>query len=38
MFGSFESTFVTAELTAALIGSYIVIGVPSIGLKMVNER
>src|SRR5262249_22692499 len=37
-FGSLVITFCTARDTAALIGSYIVIGEPSIGLKMVTGR
>src|ERR1700704_5958200 len=36
--GSFESTFATAWLTAALIVSYIVMACPSIGLKMITGR
>ena len=38
MFESLVSTFCTAALTAALTGSYIVIGVPSIGLNTVTAR
>src|SRR5262249_42434665 len=37
-FGSLVITFCTARDTVALIGSYIVIGLPSIGLKIVTGR
>ena len=37
-FESLVSTFCTAGATAALTVSYIVIGVPSIGLKTVTGR
>ena len=38
MFESVESTFCTDWTRAVLIGSYIVIGVPSIGLNTVTAR